>query len=26
VKSGAVHTRWLEGWLASGALTKGKAA
>jgi acetyl-CoA carboxylase, biotin carboxylase subunit len=26
VKSGAVHTRWLEGWLVSGALTKGKAA
>jgi acetyl-CoA carboxylase biotin carboxylase subunit len=26
VKTGAVHTRWLEGWLASGALTKGKAA
>jgi hypothetical protein len=26
VQSGAVHTRWLEGWLAAGALTKGEAA
>ena len=26
VKNGAVHTRWLEGWLAAGALTKGEAA
>jgi acetyl-CoA carboxylase, biotin carboxylase subunit len=26
VQSGSVHTRWLEGWLAEGALTKGKAA
>ena len=26
VKNGAVHTRWLEGWLAAGASTKGEAA
>jgi acetyl-CoA carboxylase biotin carboxylase subunit len=26
VRNGAVHTRWLEAWLAAGALTRGRAA